>query len=111
MKPKLMSRAQLDREHNADMQSQINEIHGRVFNGLGLELRKEIRDETNILHRKIGTLYKSAGGLLVALLLIFAGIIIEGRASARQSSEENMRNYKAIVDVEKKLEMHMGAQP
>jgi hypothetical protein len=109
MKPKPRSRAQLDRDHTEDMQSQINEIHGRVFNGLGLELRKEIRDETNILHRKIGTLYKSVGGLLVALLLIFASIIIEGRVSSRQSSEENLRNYKAIVDVEKTLQMHMGA--
>ncbi len=111
MKPKLRSRSRLDREQIAEMQTRINEIHDRVFNGLGLELRREIRDETNILHRKIGTLYKSVGGLLVALLLIFAGIIIEGRISASKSSEENMRNYKAIVDVEKALELHMGAQP
>jgi hypothetical protein len=101
-----------DREMHGNFQRQIDEIHCRVFNGLGKELRNEVKEDFDKVHRKIGTLYKSIGGLLLALLMIFAGILIEGRFTAQKASDENLRNYKAILDLELKIEkLNMGVSP
>jgi tetrahydromethanopterin S-methyltransferase subunit G len=92
---------------SAEDRKKLDEVHQRVFNGLGKELREEVGEEVKIIHRKIGTLYKSIGALLIALLMIFAGIIIEGRIASNTVTEENNRNYKAIVDIAAKLEIHL----
>lgn len=86
------------------LQVQVDEIHHRVFNGLGLELRKEIGKDVHGLSNRIW-------GVIFALLLAFAGIIIEGRVSSNQVTMENMTNYKAIVDLDKKIEMHLNGAP
>jgi hypothetical protein len=89
-----------EREAYARLQRQVDEVHARVFNGLGKDLRNEIKAEVEKVNAK-------AWALLVALLLIFAGIIVEGRVSSNTSSTENLRNYKAIVELESKIENHI----
>lgn len=82
------------------LQRQVDEMHTRIFNGLGKELRQEMKDE-------IGGVRNLFIGVLVSLLVIFGGIVVEGRVSAGQASSENNRNYKAIVDLSLKLEQHI----
>ena len=82
------------------LQKQVDAIHTRVYNGLG----KEIRDE---VAKELAGMRKLVIGILIALLLSLAGIIVEGRVSSNQASAENYRNYKAIVDIGSQLENHI----
>jgi len=84
----------------AKIQERLDAIHDRVYNGLG----KDIRDEVN---KEVSGLRNLILGILIALLLSLAGIIIEGRVSSNQISMENNRNYKAIVDVASELRNHI----
>jgi len=44
---------------------------------------------------------------LVSVLLIFAGIVVEGRISSNRNSEENLKTYKAILNLESALQEHI----
>lgn len=83
-----------------ELRYEITKVRDRVFNGLG----KDIREEVN---KELAGLRNLVIGILVALLLSLAGIVVEGRLSSQQASSENDRNYKAIVDVGAKLEEHI----
>ena len=84
----------------AELREKVDAIHDRVYNGLG----KDIRDEVN---KEVSGLRNLILGILVALLLSLAGIVIEGRVSSNQVSVENNRTYRAIVDIGSKLENHV----
>jgi hypothetical protein len=91
----------------AEMHQKIESMHERLYNGLGKELRQEIKEEISGVRTLVI-------GILVALILALAGIVIEGRFSSNQSSLENDRSYKAIVDIGAKLEEHIiitGGKP
>ncbi len=84
----------------AVMQDKINQMHGRLYNGLGKEIRQEVKEEISGLRNLVV-------GILIALVLALAGIVIEGRVSSNQSSIENAKTYKAIIDVGSRLENHI----
>lgn len=83
-----------------DLQAKMDAVHDRVYNGLGKELRQEIKTE-------VGAVRSLVIGILVALILALAGIVVEGRVSAGQASTENNRNYQAIVDIGSRLDNHI----
>jgi hypothetical protein len=83
-----------------DLQDKITAVHNRVYDGLGAELRKEIKEE-------ISSVRNLFFGILIALLLSLVAIIVEGRVSANQVSIENTKNYKAIIDIGSKLQNHI----
>jgi hypothetical protein len=89
-----------DRKALEKLNLKMEEIHHRVYNGLGQELRQEVGKELSGMRRLVI-------GILIALLLSLAGIIVEGRTSSTTASQENLRNYKAIVDLEMKLDYHL----
>jgi hypothetical protein len=82
------------------LRKQVEEVHHRVFNGLGKEIREEVQKE-------LAGVRKLVIGILVALLLALAGIIVEGRVSSNQASTENNKNYKAIIDIGSELREHI----
>ena len=86
-------------------------MHGRIFNGMAKEIREEVANRiaeiNNKLEEKIASVQKLVVGILIALLLSLAGIIVESRVSANQSSIAAEKNYKAIVDIGSKLEAHI----
>jgi hypothetical protein len=82
------------------LRKQVDAIHTRVYNGLGKEIREEVQKE-------LAGVRKLVIGILVALLLALAGIVVEGRVSTNQSSAENERNYKAIIDISSELRNHI----
>ena len=88
------------------MQSDIDSIKARVYNGLGNELRSEVGKE--LAHNR-GLVV----GILVSLILSFAGIIVQGRIASNSASHENDRNYMAIMELKEKLDIHLsqGANP
>jgi hypothetical protein len=71
-----------------------------VFDGLGKELEEK-------LHNEIGKITKILIAVLVGLMMLLGGIIVEGRVTAGRASAENDRNYKAILDVDAKLDKHV----
>lgn len=83
-----------------DLKQKMDAIHDRVYNGLGMELRQEIKEE-------VGGVRILVIGILVALILALAGIVVEGRVSANQSSMANEKTYQAIIDIGSKLENHI----
>ncbi len=104
---KLTERRLENRAVLEDMKKQVDEVHHRVYNGLGLELRKEVKDE-------IGGVRNLFIGILIAMILSLSAIVVEGRVSANQASSENDRNYRAILEIGSKLENHIiitGAKP
>jgi hypothetical protein len=97
---RMTNRRELDQVTVTRLQAQIDEIHTRVYNGLGKELRQEVA-------RGLAATNRLVMGILIALLLSLAGIIIEGRWSANQATAENDRNYKAIIDIGSRLDNHI----
>ena len=59
---KLTERRLENRAVLEDMKKQVDEVHHRVYNGLGLELRKEVKDE-------IGGVRNLFIGILIAMIL------------------------------------------
>lgn len=84
------------------IESDIKDIKMRVFNGMSLELRHEIA-------RSVGGVRTMVIGILISMLLGLSAIVIEGRISANAATTENMRNYKAILDLDAKVDRHIGA--
>jgi hypothetical protein len=84
----------------ARVAKQIEEVHARVFNGLPMEIRKEVKDEIGKVNRLIVS-------ILLAMFLALAGIVVEGRVSSSQASAENAKNYRAIIDIGAKLDKHV----
>lgn len=82
------------------VQKQIDEMHSRVFDGLGKEIREEVKKE-------VGGIRNLFIGILISLVLALAGIVVEGRISSSMATSENERNYKAIVDIGLKLDRHI----
>lgn len=82
------------------LQNQIDAIHSRLYNGLGFELRKEVKEE-------ISGVRNLFIGVLVALMLSLVGVVVEGRISSKQATVENDRNYKAIIDIGSRLDNHI----
>jgi len=83
-----------------EMHDEIEKIRARVYNGLGAELRKEVADAlrgTNSL----------VVGLLVAMFLALAGIVIQDRLASEQRSLENDKTYAAVMALDKKLDLHL----
>ena len=64
--------------------------------GRGAEVKKEIAGIT-----KIGV------SILVGIIMMLAGVVITGNLTSSKASEENNRNYKAILNLDLKLERHM----
>jgi hypothetical protein len=82
------------------LREDVKQIRARVYNGLGNELRAEVAKE-------IGGIRNLLIGVLISLVLALTGIVIQGRSSTAQSTEENNRNYAAILQLDKKLELHL----
>jgi hypothetical protein len=97
---KVTERRRENRSVLSKLQKQVEAVHQRVYNGLGKEIRQEVAKE-------LAGMRSLVIGILIALLLSLAGIVIEGRVSSNQSSVENNRNYKAIVDIGSRLENHI----
>jgi hypothetical protein len=83
------------------LEARIDDVHKRVYDGLGMELRKEIQTA-------IGGTNKLIVSILISLLLLLVGVIVEGRWSAGQATRENDRNYAAIQVLNQKLDDHIG---
>ena len=84
----------------ARITKQVEAVHDRVFNGLGKELREEI-------HKEIGKVTKILIAILTGLILLLGGVIVEGRFSSTRSTEESQRNYKALMDIGNRLQLHI----
>jgi hypothetical protein len=82
-----------------EMQRKIHAVHDRVYDGLGKELRQEVKKETDKLSNRLWA-------VIMVIVIALAGIVIEGRVSANQNSAESERNYKAIIELGSKLEIH-----
>lgn len=84
----------------------VHEMHRKVFNGMAKEILKEVDDKLDKLKstvdRKLGATQKLVLGILIAILLALAGIVIEGRVNSE-------KNYKAIVDIGTELSNHINA--
>lgn len=96
------------------IEKSVSDIKERIYNGMGAELRKEINGELTDLRKDFkdensGT-RKLVVGILVTLVLSLVGIIVEGRFSSQKSTDENSRNYKAILQMEAKLEAHVDRE-
>jgi tetrahydromethanopterin S-methyltransferase subunit G len=92
----------LDEHEILDIKADIKEIKKRVFNGMALELRREIE-------RSVGGVRTMVIGILISMLLGLSAIVIEGRISANAATQENLLNYKAILDLDMKVDRHIGA--
>jgi tetrahydromethanopterin S-methyltransferase subunit G len=79
------------------IEREIGEIRARVYNGLASEIRKE-------MDKSLDSIRGLIIGILISLLLALAGIIVESRFSNSAATAENMRNYKAIVDLQTQVE-------
>ncbi len=79
------------------IEREIGEIRARVYNGLASEIRKE-------MDKSLGSIRGLIIGILISLLLALAGIIVQGRFSDSASTAENLRNYKAIIDLNAKMD-------
>ena len=84
----------------SDLQKRIDSIHDRVYNGIAKEIRQEVKQE-------IDGVRKLTIGILIAVLISLAGIVVEGRFSSVQASMENTKNYEAILDIGSKLQNHI----
>jgi len=82
------------------LQDRVDAIHDRIYNGLGMEIRNEVKEE-------ICAVRNLFIGVLIAVMLALAGVVIEGRVSSGQATSENDRNYKAIIDIGSRLENHI----
>jgi hypothetical protein len=102
-------------EKVSKIEATVDKLCGRIFNGMAKEIRDEvsekIREVNDKLEKKIGAVQKLVIGILIALLLSLAGIVIESRMAASVSSEESTRNYKAILDLNNALTKHIEAHP
>jgi hypothetical protein len=82
------------------MQEKIDQMHSRVYNGLGKELREEVKKETTRLSNRLWA-------VIMVIVIALAGIVIQGRMSSNQASMENDRNYKAIIDLGERVTEHI----
>jgi hypothetical protein len=87
----------------SEIETDIKEIRKRIFNGLAQELRQEV-------DKSVGGVRAMVIGILISMLLGLAGIIIEGRISSGASTDENMRNYKAILELDQKVDEHIRGE-
>jgi hypothetical protein len=85
-----------------EVEADIKAIKMRVFNGMALELRHEIE-------RSVGGVRSMVIGILISILLGLSAIVIESRISANAATAENLRNYKAIIDLDMKVDRHIEA--
>lgn len=85
-----------ERRHNDSLLQilldRTQRIEDRVFDGLGKELREEVKHEIDKLRGLLIT-------VLISLLICFAGIIIESRVSANYRDSE-------IREIKNSLDMH-----
>jgi NhaP-type Na+/H+ or K+/H+ antiporter len=89
------------RKENRNVLSLLRkQVEDRVFNGLGAEIRAEVRIEIDKLR---GMLWALLSALFIALIAIVVTVLI----SSYGRSNENDRNYKAIVDIGSRLENHI----
>jgi hypothetical protein len=97
------------------IENTVDKLHGRIFNGMAKEIRDEVSERiekvNDKLEKKIVSVQKLVVGIIIALLVSLAGIVIESRWASSQSSDENMRNYKAILDLNAALTKHIEAKP
>jgi hypothetical protein len=84
----------------ACIETDVKEIRKRVYNGLGAELRAEVEKGL----ARTNTLVVS---ILISVLLALAGIVVQNRVEANQHTLESDRNYTAIMQLDKKLEIHL----
>jgi hypothetical protein len=84
----------------ARLESRLEEIYHRVFNGLGNELRKEVKEE-------IASVRNLFIGFIVTLVVLLAGVVVQGMWSSSKATSENNRNLEAIHALDKKLELHL----
>lgn len=84
--------------------AKVEQLHGRIFNGMAKEIRDEVASKIEAINdkmeRKISSVQTLVIGILIAVLLSFAGIIIEARVSSNQAS-------KAIIDLGQRLTSHI----
>jgi hypothetical protein len=91
----------------------VHEMHRRVFNGMAKEILKEVDEKVEKIRetvdkrldgvdKKLGSSQKLVIGVMIAILLALAGIVIESRVS-------NEKNYKAIIDIGTELSNHINA--
>lgn len=88
----------------ARLESRLEEIYHRVFNGLGNELRKEVKEE-------IASVRNLFIGFIVTLVVLLAGVVMQGVWSSGKATAENNRNLEAIYALDKKIDMHIQAGP
>ena len=88
---------EIQNERIDNIQTKIGEMSERVFNGLGKEIREEVKKEIDGVRFLVIS-------VLISMLLGLTGIIIEGRLSTNQSAQENTRNYKAILDIQTEIQ-------
>lgn len=92
---------ELTEDRVANLEDAVESIKARVYNGLGKELRKEVADglqqNTRIML-----------GILVAMVLAMAGFIINGGISSRRTEDYNTKLYSAILQLDKKIDIHLA---
>ncbi len=89
-------------KQNEGLAKTQGEMHGRIFNGLGKELRDEI-------HKEVDSVRKIVITILCVIFAGIVGIVIEGRFSTAARSKENDRNYKAVLQMRYEMRrLHPG---
>jgi hypothetical protein len=82
------------------LRKQVDAIHTRVYNGLGKEIREEVRIEIDKLNTK---LWAFLSALFIALIAIVVTVLI----SSANRSMENTKNYQAIIEIGSQLRNHI----
>jgi hypothetical protein len=106
----------------AETRNEIVEVRKRVYNGMAAELRSEVKEEFKVVRDEFNTSIDAVKkqvrsvnggtrklliGIAISLFMLMAGGIIEGVWSSKQASTENDRNLRAILELDKKLEIHL----
>jgi tetrahydromethanopterin S-methyltransferase subunit G len=86
--------------------TELQEVKGRVFDGIPKEIREEIREEIKEVRQDVtrenGITRKLVVGILIAIVMCFAAIIVQDRFAYRSQSVE-------IKKISDSLEEHREA--
>jgi hypothetical protein len=83
-----------------ELRTQVSEVHHRVYNGLGKEIRDEVSKEIKVINTRLWT-------VLASLFIALIGIIITISVTSATRSAENEKSYRAIIDIGSELRNHI----
>jgi hypothetical protein len=83
-----------------ELQKKVDAIHDRVYDGMPAEIRGELAKEISKLNTRLW-------GLLSALFMALIAIVVTVLISSGARSMENQRNYKEIIDIGARLDIHL----